>query len=92
VSERGDVQVCGCDTRDGHAEPHVDPLFGIAHHGKRDPREDPPPHEVPGSGGWNGLYTESPDAYCLCGHPNYLSCYAWATGDNLSAVTIERRP
>lgn len=34
---------------------------------------------VPGTGGWNGLYTESPDNYCLCGHPNYMTCPRWIT-------------
>lgn len=69
------VLTCGCETDDGHVEPHVDPVLHLRH-GERDPSDpdDPPPYFVPGTGGWNGLYNESPDAYCLCGHPNYLSC------------------
>jgi hypothetical protein len=31
---------------------------------------------VPGTGGWNGVYNQSPDIYCLCGHPGYATCPA----------------
>lgn len=39
---------------------------------------------VPGTGGWNGLYMESPDMYCLCGHPVYYTCPRWTTDGILS--------
>lgn len=62
---------CGpdCPTPDAtHADPEWDwigdhPLA----HGESE-------RTVPGTGGWNGVYTESPDPYCLCGHPDYVTC------------------
>lgn len=45
-------------------------------------------HQVPGTGGWNGLYTASPDAYCLCGHPNYMTCPKWLS-EGIAGWTIE---
>jgi hypothetical protein len=72
---------CGCSDLSGHVAPYVDPVLHIEH-GERDALNgDPLPHTVPNSGGgWNGLYTEWPDVYCLCGHPNYLTCEAWPAG------------
>lgn len=36
---------------------------------------------VPGSGTPYGAYRGLPDAYCLCGHPDYLTCpEAWGDG------------
>lgn len=58
-----------------HAEPIIDWIGDspLAHGESERP--------VPGTGGWNGLYNESPDAYCLCGHPNYLTCpRGWTEG------------
>lgn len=79
---------CGCKSREGHVEPHVDPVLHVEH-GERDALNgDPLPHGVPGTGGWNGLYTASPDAYCLCGHPNYATCEAWAGGGGVMGLTL----
>ena len=69
---------CGCIDLSDHVAPHVDPVLHIAH-GERDDC-DPEPRDVPGTGGWNGLYTASPDKFCLCGHPNYATCQAWPSG------------
>jgi hypothetical protein len=58
-------------------------------HGERDEMNgDPPPHDVPGTGGWNGLYTASPDKFCLCGHPNYLTCEAHWNGGGVMGLTL----
>ena len=71
---------CGCDTDANHVEPHVDPVLGIEH-GER-AYDDPQPHEVPSTRAWHGntqhpmSWQSSPDMYCLCGHPNYLTCGA----------------
>lgn len=61
-----------------HREPEPD-WIGDAPvmHGESD-------HPVPSTGGWNGLYTASPDMYCLCGHPNYLTCPYWISDGILS--------
>jgi hypothetical protein len=54
----------------GHVSSYVDPVLHIAH-GERDRlNDDPEPHTVPDTG----------DAFCLCGHPNYLTCEAWPLG------------
>ena len=82
------LQPCGCDNRDGHAEPHVDPVLHIAHGERDDLNHDPLPHDVPGTGGWNGLYTESPDKFCLCGHPNYLYCEGHWNGGGVMGLTL----
>ena len=75
---------CGtdCPTPDAeHRAPEVDwigdwPIL----HGESD-------HSVPGTGGWNGVYHEAPDMYCLCGHPNHLMCPASDGGIQSMAIT-----
>lgn len=67
-----------------HREPEPDWIGNMpVEHGESD-------HPVPDTGGWNGLYTESPDMFCLCGHPNYMTCPMWPRGD-VGGWTIERR-
>lgn len=64
---------CGCPLNaPDHAEPHVDPVLYIEHGERSEMNDDPLPHFVPGTGGSERW--QSPDAYCLCGHPNYLTC------------------
>lgn len=73
----------GCpDPGEPHREPEPDwigdePLL----HGESE-------RPVPGTGGFNGFYTVIPDAYCLCGHPNYVTCPKWLT-DGIASWTIE---
>jgi hypothetical protein len=82
-------QPCGCPDREGHVNPVLDPDLGLGHGERNALCGDPLPHAVPGTGGWNGLYVESPDAYCLCGHPNYMTCVGqWEHG--LASMTIYR--
>lgn len=77
---------CGpnCPTPDApHREPEPDwigdtPIL----HGESD-------HLVPGTGGWNGRFSECPDSYCLCGHPNHLTC---PEPSSLLGMAIERGP
>jgi hypothetical protein len=80
------ARLCGTEwcTGDLHREPEPDWIgdMPIIHGESEIP--------VPGTGGWNGLYTESPDHYCLCGHPNYLTCWEYATGGGIQSMTIER--
>ena len=57
------TEPCGCPDRTGHAPPTFDLDLGLFH-GERNPDVDEAPWTVPGT--W--------DAYCLCGHPNYLTC------------------
>jgi hypothetical protein len=79
---------CGCADRTDHVAPCADPVLHIEH-GERDGlNHDPEPHAVPGTGGWNGLYTASWDVYCLCGHPDYMSCEAWANGGGVAGLTM----
>jgi hypothetical protein len=79
------MRPCGPDCRFPdleHREPELDWIGNDpVEHGESD-------NPVPGTGGWNGLYTQSPEAYCLCGHPNYLSCPRWAT-DGIGSWVIE---
>lgn len=45
---------------------------------------------VAGTGGFNGVYTESPDPYCLCGHPNYLTCPAAFGEGSVMGMEVEK--
>ena len=83
------TEPCGCPDRTDHVDPATDPVLGLAHGERSEMNGDPLPHDVPGTGDFNGLYSPSPDAYCLCGHPNYLTCDRW--GD-LLGMTIQRGP
>lgn len=71
-----------------HAAPYVDPDLGLEHGERSTLNADPLPHDVPGTGGWNGLYNESPDTYCMCGHPNYLSCMAYLSGGGIGGAIV----
>jgi len=81
------VRLCGphCPTPD---EPHLDPEpdwigdYPVMHGESERP--------VPGTGGWNGLYRELAEMYCLCGHPVDYTCPAWLNGGGLAGMTIER--
>lgn len=74
-------QACGCDTRDGHVDPALDTDLMLGHGERSASCGDPLPHDVPGTTWFNGLYTQGPDTYCLCGHPNYMTCDAnWTHG------------
>lgn len=79
------AETCGCPNREGHAAPFIDPVLHLRH-GERD-SECPLPLDVPGTGGWNGVYHELPDVFCLCGHPNYLTCLE-LDGGGMSDVTV----
>lgn len=79
------IRLCGC-TDDYEGPPHIDPQpdwigdWSITH-GESD-------IPVPGS----RLGSVIPDAYCLCGHPNYLSCPGWFNGEGtVMGVTVERK-
>lgn len=82
MSER----LCGCHSEAlFHREPEPD-WIGDAPimHGESE-------HRVPDTGGFNGLYVDSPDMYCLCGHPNYMLCPAMLRGEgSVYGLTIER--
>jgi hypothetical protein len=30
------------------------------------------------------------EAYCLCGHPNYMTCMGWLNGGGIGGWTFER--
>jgi hypothetical protein len=80
------LQLCGpgCTVPDlPHREPEPD---WIGDHPVMHGESETP---VPGTGGWNGVYTELPDAYCLCGHPIYFTCPHWLDG-GIFGMTIER--
>lgn len=80
------TETCGCESRDGHVDPFEDPVLFLRH-GERS-YDDPEPHYVPGSGiDYGGGYIGSPDAYCLCGHPNYLTCEE-RDGGGMTSVTV----
>lgn len=79
------TETCGCDSREGHAEPFVDPVLYLRH-GERDD-DCSLPHAVPGTGYWTGYYHSLPDVYCFCGHPNYLTCME-LDGGGMSDVTL----
>ncbi|MCW2767575.1 MAG: hypothetical protein JWO11_3534 [Nocardioides sp.] len=85
MSER----LCGpdCLTPDmAHRNPEPDWIGDYpVMHGESD-------HEVPDSRHFNGLYTEGPEAYCLCGHPMYQSCPGWYGGGGIGEMIIERGP
>lgn len=75
---------CGpeCWTPDEpHAEPVIDWIgdWPLAHGESERP--------VPGTDVFNGLYTPAPDAYCLCGHPNYMTCPRWIS-EGLASMTF----
>jgi hypothetical protein len=82
-------QPCGCLDREDHVDPTLDPDLMLGHGERAERCGDAPPYEVPGTGGWNGLYIESPDGYCLCGHPNYMTCAGY-WGHGLMTMTIAR--
>lgn len=82
------MEPCGCATREEHADPHVDPTLHIEHGERSELNNDPLPHDVPDTGGWNGTWTRSPDIYCLCGHPDYITCAAWLAGDGVLGLTL----
>lgn len=84
------IQVCGCESREEHVNPCLDVDLGIGHGERAERCGDPGPYEVPGTGGWNGVYTESPDIYCMCGHPGYTTCSGWLGGYGVMGVTVER--
>jgi hypothetical protein len=75
---------CGCDDRERHVEPYVDAVLHVRH-GERGCDDDPQPWHVPGTESCLGFL----DAYCLCGHPNYMTCAAWADGDIVAGLTIQ---
>jgi hypothetical protein len=67
-------------------EPHIDPEpdwignYPVMHGESERP--------VPGTGGWNGVYNASPDMYCLCGHPNDMTCPEQISG-GIGGMTID---
>ena len=79
---------CGCDDREGHVEPHIDPDLGLEHGERSALNDDPLPHLVPDSGYVinGGLYGQ--DAYCLCGHPQYLSCLGFLNGGSITGAIL----
>jgi len=78
-------RLCGphCPTPDApHRDPEPDWIGNMPiYHGESD-------HPVPDTGGWNGLYTESPEMFCLCGHPNYLMCPIFWDGGGIGGVSV----
>lgn len=86
-------EACGCPDRTGHVDPVLDTDLMIGHGERSALCDDPPPHDVPGTGGWNGVYMEIPDAYCLCGHPNHRTCVAvYEHGIAAAWVRLADRP
>lgn len=56
-----------------HAEPEIDWVGDMPlAHGESE-------RAVPGSGFDYGSFRGGPDMYCLCGHPNYMTCPRWMT-------------
>jgi hypothetical protein len=84
VSSNSEARLCGpdCPTPElPHRDPEPDWIGNYpVEHGESD-------YPVPGTGGWNGLYTESRDMYCLCGHPDYMWCPMWPSG-GIGGLTI----
>jgi hypothetical protein len=76
--------------------PHVDAVVGWIGdfpltHGERDEMNgDPLPHDVPGTSYRVGGFVVAGDTYCLCGHPNYLTCPGAFGEGSVLGVTIER--
>lgn len=66
-------RACGCDSDEGHHEPWVDLELSLFH-GERDP---------------DGCGDPPPAGACLCGHPEYWTCRAWARGEgSVGSMTI----
>lgn len=71
-----------------HREPEPDWIGDMPiMHGESD-------YEVPGSGFIPEGYgiRLAIEQYCLCGHPNYLSCPGWFNGGGIGGMVIERGP
>jgi hypothetical protein len=80
-------RLCGpecCEQDKPHRDPAPDWIGDYpVIHGESD-------DEVPGTRRFNGLYTEGPDMWCLCGHPNYLTCPGWYRGEGtVFGMTIQ---
>lgn len=84
----GDAQPCGCTNREDHLDPILDVELLIGHGERSELCGDPPPYEVPGSSQVINGWLVTGDAYCLCGHPNYLTCLAWGEGHGVYGLTL----
>jgi hypothetical protein len=76
-------RLCGPDCRvadELHIEPEVDWIGDMPiMHGESD-RPSPIGHG-----------SHRPDPYCLCGHPDYMTCPGWLDG-GIAGMEIERGP
>ncbi len=74
-----------------HLEPGPDWIgdFPVMH-GESDHSHPDPGVAIDMGGGFT--YRIRRDNYCLCGHPVYFTCPAWARGGGIGGMVIERGP